>query len=186
MYHWCLKRRCASSCWVNSPPVCVCTVIQSCLILYNPLDCSLPGSSAYGIFEERILEQVAISSSRESSQPKNWTCVSWVTESALAGRFFTTEPLGKALSMSIILSLLVLLFESYIYNLTYFSPCLIYQVLEKKCWNVLLIVGFLYFFLLVLSILALYFKGIFNIFLDISNTLLFQNTAFIIYFLKTD
>ena len=35
-------------------------VIQSCLTLSNPIDCSLPGSSAHGIFQARALEWVAI------------------------------------------------------------------------------------------------------------------------------
>ena len=35
-------------------------VIQSCLILCNPMDCSLPGSSVHGIFQARVLEWVAI------------------------------------------------------------------------------------------------------------------------------
>ena len=39
------------------------SVAQSCLALCNPLDCSLPGSSVHGIFQARILEWVAISSS---------------------------------------------------------------------------------------------------------------------------
>ena len=42
-------------------------LLQSCLTLYNPMDCSLPGSSIHGIFQARILEWVAISSSRGSS-----------------------------------------------------------------------------------------------------------------------
>ena len=48
-------------------PVYACTVTQSCLTLCDPLDCSLPGSSVHGIFQARILEWVAISSSRGSS-----------------------------------------------------------------------------------------------------------------------
>ena len=40
---------------------------QSCLILCNPMDCSQPGSSVHGILQARILERVAISSSRGSS-----------------------------------------------------------------------------------------------------------------------
>ena len=40
---------------------------QSCLILCNPMDCSQPGSSVHGILQARILERVAISSSRLSS-----------------------------------------------------------------------------------------------------------------------
>ena len=39
-------------------------VAQSCLTLCDPMDCSLPGSSAHGIFQARILEWVAISFSR--------------------------------------------------------------------------------------------------------------------------
>ena len=34
-------------------------VTQSCLILCDPMDCSLPGSSVYGIFQARVLEWVA-------------------------------------------------------------------------------------------------------------------------------
>ena len=36
-------------------------VDQSCLTLFNPIDCSLPGSSIRGIFQARVLEWVAIS-----------------------------------------------------------------------------------------------------------------------------
>ena len=35
-------------------------VAQSCLTLYYPMDCSLPGSSIHGIFQARVLEWVAI------------------------------------------------------------------------------------------------------------------------------
>ena len=41
---------------------------QSCLILCEPMDCSLPGSFVYGIIQARILEWVAFSFSRGSSQ----------------------------------------------------------------------------------------------------------------------
>ena len=43
------------------------------------MDCSLPGSSVHGILQARILEWVAISSSRESSQLKDQTHVSYVS-----------------------------------------------------------------------------------------------------------
>ena len=43
---------------------CVCSVTKSCLTLCNPMDYSPPGSSVHGIFKTRILEWVAISSSR--------------------------------------------------------------------------------------------------------------------------
>ena len=43
----------------------------------DPMDCSLPGSSAHGILQARILEWVAIPFSRGSSWPKDQTWVSW-------------------------------------------------------------------------------------------------------------
>ena len=49
---------------------------QSCLTLCHPMDCSLPGSSVYGILQTSILEWVAIPISRGSSQPMDRTQVS--------------------------------------------------------------------------------------------------------------
>ena len=46
-----------------------------CLILYDPMDCSLPGSSVHGIFQARIREWVSIFSFRESSRPRDQTPV---------------------------------------------------------------------------------------------------------------
>ena len=57
-------------------------VTQSCPTLVTPWTVS----SIHGILQARILEWVAISFSRGSSQPKNQT---WV--SCIAGRFFTTS-----------------------------------------------------------------------------------------------
>ena len=59
-------------------------VTQSCPTLCGPMDCSLPGSSVHGIFQARILEWVAISFSRGSSQTRDWTLVS-----RIVGRHFT-------------------------------------------------------------------------------------------------
>ena len=58
-------------------------VAQSCPTLCDPMDCSLPGSSIHGILQARILEWVAISFSRGSSQPRDQTRVSLI-----AGRRF--------------------------------------------------------------------------------------------------
>ena len=60
-----------------------CSVTQSCPTLCNPMDCSLPGSSVHGIFQARMLEWIAIPFSRGSSQPRDWTQISYI-----AGRFF--------------------------------------------------------------------------------------------------
>ena len=53
-------------------------VAQSRLTLCDPVDCSPSGSSVQGILQVRILEWVAISSSRGSCAPRNWTCVSCI------------------------------------------------------------------------------------------------------------
>ena len=58
-------------------------VAQSCLTLCNPMDCRLPCPSVR-IFQARVLELVAISLSRGSSQPRDQTLVS-----RIVGRRFT-------------------------------------------------------------------------------------------------
>ena len=67
---------------------------QSCLTFCDTMDCGPPGSSVQGILQARILEWVAISFSRGSSQPRDWT---WI--SCIASRFFiiwdTREALHK-------------------------------------------------------------------------------------------
>ena len=73
--------------------VCVCVCAQFYLTLCNPRDCSPPGFSVYGIFQARILEWVAISSFRGSSNP-GIEPASLATP-ALAGVLFTTLPPGK-------------------------------------------------------------------------------------------
>ena len=45
-------------------------VAQSCLTLCDPMDCTLKGSSVHGIFQAIVLEWIAISFSRGSSQPR--------------------------------------------------------------------------------------------------------------------
>jgi len=59
-------------------------VAQSCSTLCDPMDCFLPVSSVHGILQARLLEWVAISFSRGSSQPRDQTQVS-----CIAGGFFT-------------------------------------------------------------------------------------------------
>ena len=65
-------------------------------VVSDPMDCSLPGSSVYEIVQARILEWVAISSSRGSSQPSDQTPTFWQAES------FTTEPSGKPLLLNLV------------------------------------------------------------------------------------
>ena len=75
--------------------VCVCVLVaQLCLTLCDTMDCSLPGSSTYGILQARILEWVAIPFSRGSSQPRDWT---WVSH--IAGTVFIIWTTRKAHTM---------------------------------------------------------------------------------------
>ena len=61
-----------------------CSVAQSCPALYDLMDCSPPGSNVHGIsLQARILEWVVISSSRESSWPRDWTHVSCIAKQIL-------------------------------------------------------------------------------------------------------
>ena len=67
----------------GSYAVCV-WVTQSCPTLCNPISCSLPGSSVHGILQEKILEWIAIPSSRVFSWSRDKAQVSYTT-----GIFFT-------------------------------------------------------------------------------------------------
>ena len=66
-----------------------CSVHQLCLTLCGPMDCILTDSSVHGLFQARLLEWVAISSSRESSWP-GIDPVSLVSPAFAVG-FFTTS-----------------------------------------------------------------------------------------------
>ena len=65
----------ASSC----PAAAAAKALQSCPALCDPMDCSPPGSSIHGILQSRILEWVAMPSSRGSSQPRDRTHISYVS-----------------------------------------------------------------------------------------------------------
>ena len=61
-------------------------VVQSCPTLCDPMDYSPPGSSVHGILQPRLLEWVAMASSRGSSQPRS---------PALQANSLLSEPPGK-------------------------------------------------------------------------------------------
>ena len=61
---------------------CVCAPLLCYLTLCDPMSCNMPGSSVHGIFQARILEWVAISSSRISSWPKDQTHVSCISSTS--------------------------------------------------------------------------------------------------------
>ena len=58
---------------------CVCMYAQLYLPLCDPMDCNPPGSSVHGIFQAKILEWIAISYFRGSSQPTDQTHVSCIS-----------------------------------------------------------------------------------------------------------
>ena len=63
----------------NCGGVCVCVhSTQSCPTLCNPMDYNPPGSSVHGVFLARILEWVAVSYSRGSSQSWDQVCISCI------------------------------------------------------------------------------------------------------------
>ena len=69
-------------------------LLQSCPTLCNPIGCSQPGSSVQEVTQARILEWGVISSSRESSQPRDQICGSC---GSFIGRwvFLPLAPAGK-------------------------------------------------------------------------------------------
>ena len=83
--------------------------LQSCPTLCSPLGCSLPGSSVHGILQARILEWVAMPSSRGSSRPRDRTrvsCSSYTGRRVLyPGGFFAIWETGISVSLCLIPSL---------------------------------------------------------------------------------
>ena len=58
---------------------CMLSFFYLVLLFMTPMDCSPPGSSVHGILQARIMEWVAIASSRGSSQPRHQTLVSSIS-----------------------------------------------------------------------------------------------------------
>ena len=75
------------------PPCTGCVLAQSPPTLWDPMDCSPPGSSGHAILPGKNTGLGSISSSNGSSQPRDQTCICCFP--ALAGGFFTTEPPEK-------------------------------------------------------------------------------------------
>ena len=101
------------------PTLLLCCV-QPCPPLYDPVDCSPPGSSVHWILQARILEWVAISSSTGSSWPGDGNhsflrLLNWQADS------LPTEPPGKPSQ--------ILLGSNY-FPLQ--NPCLIPDVFRRK------------------------------------------------------
>ena len=88
---WCLERRISGSRWDTHDEARYWDLKCVCPTLCNPIDCSPPSSSVHGIFQAKILDWVATSYPRGSSQPWNWSisCTGrlilyhWTTREAL-------------------------------------------------------------------------------------------------------
>ena len=92
----CISRNFSSSVRLSSLLLYVCMhalLLQSCLALCGSVDHSPPYSSVHGILQARILEWVAIASSRGSFPPRDWTQVS--CSFCIAGGFLIAEPPRK-------------------------------------------------------------------------------------------
>ena len=80
----CCLNECSDFIWIKyecskNEYVCCAKSLQSCLILCNSMGCSPPGSSVHGILWARILEWVAMPSSRIPSQPRDWIHISYIS-----------------------------------------------------------------------------------------------------------
>ena len=73
-----------------------CSVTKLCPTLFNPMDCSLLGSSVHGILWQEYLSGLSFLSTWDLPDPGIEP-----VSSTVAGRFFTTEPLGKPYMQSI-------------------------------------------------------------------------------------
>ena len=111
------------------------TLLQSCLTLCNPMDCSPADSSVHRILQIRMPEWVAISSSRGSSQFRGWIyifvfCISsWVLyhwsqlgspHSSSKSTYFTTN---RLCNVSLFQRAIIMMF----FSCTFFHPSVRYR-----------------------------------------------------------
>ena len=90
--------QCTQGCVCVCVRVCVhvCVLVTlSCTTVCDPVDYNPPGSSVHGVLQARILEWIAISFSRGSSQPRDQTWMSCMQADSLClsqqGRFFMSD-----------------------------------------------------------------------------------------------
>ena len=96
---WCSSQTQACEDMFRDEPICILGragenhlyALKVKLLSQDPMDCSLQGFCVHGIFQARILEWVAISFSRESSWPRDWTRVSRI----VGGHFYHLSHQGR-------------------------------------------------------------------------------------------
>ena len=93
---------------------------------YNPMNCGPPGSSVHGISQAKILEWVAISFSRESSQARDQTQVYCIASSLLHCRWilYQLSQQGSPLRLGIELLSQIWTCSALLGNAEYFYKCL--------------------------------------------------------------
>ena len=93
---WQMTQRPGSSCLLQCNMLLKCAKsLQLCPTLFDPMDCESTCFSIYGISQGRILEWVAMPSSRGSFWPRDWTHIS--LDSCTAGGFFPLSHQGSQL-----------------------------------------------------------------------------------------
>ena len=109
-------------------------VAQSCPTLCDPMDCSLPGSSVHGIFQARVLEWVAMSFFRGSSQLRDQTQVS-----RIVGRcctvWATREVCNGMGSHSLLQGIFLTLVSNLISCVSCIDRWILYHCFTKGQWN---------------------------------------------------
>ena len=82
---------------IHSNIVCVCSVTHSCASLCGPMDCTLPGSSAYEIFQAIYCSGVSFPAAGDLPDPRiEPTFLASFALLALPGGFFTTTATWEA------------------------------------------------------------------------------------------
>ena len=119
---------------------CACVLVaQLCLTLCDPLDYSLPGFSAHGVFQAGVVEWVAIPFSKWSSQPRDWTwfsCITdivfsvWATRVTLKLGFYLKKKFCKCFIV------LVIYLPNYI-SFIYYLPIFLTYHLKSEIWSII-------------------------------------------------
>ena len=104
-------------------------VAHSCSTLLDPMDYSLPGNPIHGVLQARILEWVAISFSRGSSQPRDRT---WISH--IAGKLLTIEPdQREAWSIEVMMTRMTIMITVQPFGPWFFIPLCIHILAIKLC-----------------------------------------------------
>ena len=104
-------------------------VAQSCSTLSDPIDYSLPGNPIHGILRARILEWVAISFSRASSQPGDLTRIS-----RIAGKLLTVEPdQRESWSIEVMMTRMMIMITVQPFGPQFLIPLCIHFLAIKLC-----------------------------------------------------